>query len=1019
MTDKLQLLLLGPAQLHHHGHPIELKSAKAMALLAYLAAAPRYRDHLTDLFWPDSLPDAARKNLRNTLWAIRKTLDGGDILDTNGDRMELTPALRVDVRDFEAVARQAIAAKPVTEAELQAALELYRGPLLDGLSVADAPDFELWLSTERERFGQLFLRLVEALVAHRQAEHNWPGVILAARRALAADNLQEPMYRVLMTAHAHLGERAEALRLYDTLRNMLLQELGVPPLPETEALRQAILAGTIEPPPTPPAAASLPSAPRIPRPKTMLPFVGRQGERAALDEELRRARQGQARVVLLAGELGIGKTRLWQEWAGRLPDGFTVLETRCLDTTQSLPFAPLTGLFGQAMCVDALTRSNSPISPIWLTELARLVPELRQRLPHLPAPPHLPTEEEHRRLYEAFTQILRAMNHRPQVLFIDDLHWIDHSTLDWLVYLIDRMAQEPLLLVGTYRPSDASRQLSQITAGWARQGVLRRLSLARFSMAETSALLTALGSPAQRAEELQRRSAGNPYFLLELNRAEPGDTPPALAELLHTRLERLPDTARQVLQAAAVLETDFEFTVLRRTSGRGEEETLNALDALLENNVLRENASGYQFAHPLVAGVVRSNLSLARRSFLHRRAALALEAAYANRLETIAAQLAHHFAQAGRPAKAAQYAEMAGDRAQHLTALSEAITFFQQALTLEPTPNRRMKLGTALIFHGDLDLGRSELWRSAEASREAGDTRSMVQAYLALALSHMTSGQGELVLRWAKAARDSLGDEFFPEALAQSHFLLAAGGMLVGRSLAEAEAHLNEGIRLATANDLPDLAGSSRFELGNLLAQRGHLPEALRSFRAALNFAQATDNLLQQVLAHNNLAYHSTLTGDLLTARRHIDLALDLAENHALFSPRQYLYSTRGEVALAQGEFDEAESWFNRALVSAQQNHNNGQAANIRANLGLVAQARGNLDEALLLLEEARQSVQDLNSPHLQIQLDLWLAELYLKRDERATAVEALNRAKAHLADSEREGLLEWSRRVEEMLQGE
>jgi predicted ATPase len=639
---------------------------------------------------------------------------------------------------------------------------------------------------------------------------------------------------------------------------------------------------------------------------------------------------GPARVVLLTGELGIGKSRLWQEWSSRLPNGFTVLETRCLDTTQALPFAPLTGLFGQVACVDSLTRPNSPIAPVWLTELARLIPELRQRLPHLPAPPHLPTEEEHRRLYEAFTQILRAMNHRPQLLFIDDLHWIDQSSLDWLVYLIDRMRDEPLLLVGPYRPGDASRQLSQVTAGWARQGLLHRLPLSPLSIKETTDLLSALGSPLHRAEDLQNRSAGNPYFLLELNQAEPGDTPPALAELLRARLDRLPDTARQVLQAAAVLETSFDFNVLRRTSGRGEEETLNAVDDLLTSAVLREDNSGYQFAHPLVPEVVRRHLSLARRSFLHRRAAEALEANYANRLETVAAQLAHHFAQAGRPAPAARYAEMAGDRAQQLTALSEAITFFQQALTLEPTPTRRLKLGHALILHGELERGRSELWRSAEASREAGDAQGMAQAYLALALSHMTSGQGELVMRWAEAARDSLGQQLSPEIRARSHHLLAAGGMLAGRSLAEAEAHLQEAIRLATENDLPVLAGSSRFELGNLLAH-GPVAGSPAFLSGALNLPRPPMTCFSRYWPTTTWLPHPSHR-DLLTARRHIDLALDLAEKHTC-SAAPIPVQHRGEVARL-GRTGRGRSLVQSRPGQCPAKPQPGQAANIRANLG-------------------------------------------------------------------------------------
>jgi tetratricopeptide (TPR) repeat protein len=144
-----------------------------------------------------------------------------------------------------------------------------------------------------------------------------------------------------------------------------------------------------------------------------------------------------------------------------------------------------------------------------------------------------------------------------------------------------------------------------------------------------------------------------------------------------------------------------------------------------------------------------------------------------------------------------------------------------------------------------------------------------------------------------------------------------------------------------------------------------------------------------------------------------------LAEAHDLLIPRQYLYSTRGEIALAEGHFDEAEAWFTRGLREAERQANNLQVANIRANLGLVAQARGDLDRALMLLETAYTLVSAILAPpqHLQIQIDLWLAELYLRRGERASAGEALSRAELHLVEGERQGLQEWAKKLRTELQ--
>jgi predicted ATPase len=176
-----------------------------------------------------------------------------------------------------------------------------------------------------------------------------------------------------------------------------------------------------------------------------------------------------------------------------------------------------------------------------------------------------------------------------------------------------------LFLVLAYRPDNAPAELVSLAAGWSREGIARWLDLDRLTFEEATELITALGGDATLAEGLHARSAGNPYFLIELSRGAPEGAPAGLAELVRARLERLPDAARQVLQAAAVLDSDFDFLTLRRTSGRGEEETLDAVDALLDAGVLLEREGRYGFVHPLVAAVVGGDLSIARRSFLHRR----------------------------------------------------------------------------------------------------------------------------------------------------------------------------------------------------------------------------------------------------------------------------------------------------------------------------------------------------------------------------------------------------------------
>lgn len=250
MMAATRLYFFGQPHFERDGRSVDLVAAKAVGLLAYLATThtPQPRERLMDLLWPDSLPEAARKNLRNALWAIGKVLGDGTVT-AGDDRLALGEDVWVDLRQFESMLASGSRATSALDrsaiSDLQAAIDLYAGPLLDGFTLTDAPDFELWLTTERERLAQAHLRVLATLLEAHRAQQEWQQVIAIARRALAQDDLQEPMHRALMEAHARLGERPEALRQYDTLRATLQRELGVEPLPETEAVRRDIVEGRI------------------------------------------------------------------------------------------------------------------------------------------------------------------------------------------------------------------------------------------------------------------------------------------------------------------------------------------------------------------------------------------------------------------------------------------------------------------------------------------------------------------------------------------------------------------------------------------------------------------------------------------------------------------------------------------------------------------------------------------------------------------------------------------------------
>ena len=341
-----------------------------------------------------------------------------------------------------------------------------------------------------------------------------------------------------------------------------------------------------------------------------------------------------------------------------------------------------------------------------------------------------------------------------------------------------------------------------------------------------------------------------------------------------------------------------------------------------------------------------------------------------------------------------------------------------RALALEATPARRLGLGYTRYTQGDLEEGRAAFTQAMVEFVAQGDDRGAAQARLALADSYLASGQGDLIIQWAKVVLQELDPLADPEAIARAHLLLSAADLLIGRSLSEAERHLIEATQLAGEYHLPAIAAQGQFALGNVLAERGDYEEAVQVFAQSIVLAQAAGNLALEVYGHNNLAYHALLAHDLDTAQAQIESGMALAQKHALFIPWQYLYSTRGEIALAQGQLDEAETFFHRALSEAEKHGNQLQVANIGANLSRVARERGDSDGALILLTEASRAVREQPALHLHTQIDLWLAELYIQRGERAAAKDAWQQAERRLKGSGRHGLAAWATRIEAALQG-
>jgi hypothetical protein len=472
-------------------------------------------------------------------------------------------------------------------------------------------------------------------------------------------------------------------------------------------------------------------------PSLDLPLIGREEAWRQLETAYGTLQKGG--VIFIAGEPGIGKSRLLQEFATAQSDRW-LLTGHSQEATRDLPYQPLIHALRQALARPALWAA---IPPIWLAEATRLLPELSVHFPDLPAPIQLEPRQALARLYEAVTQIFFALAaQQPLLLCLDDLHWADDGTLGWLHALSARLSGSHLCLLVTYRSED-SHGLQKLHESLGRAGLRAVVPLSGLSVAAVTAILRQLPAKALAVQNLaaaiQRATAGNPFFALETIRVlwesnqltSPPQTlplPGSVQEAIHSRLARLTPIARQILDAAAVLAPFLDFAALQATAGRSEPELLDGLDELVAHHLLQEAPAGLRFYHDLTRAVVYDELSSWRRLRLHRRAALVLVTRHQRDPGSVAAQAAHHYDAAGEVALALEWYARAADAAQRQYAHQEAADLLQRAIALlDGVPEDKSvatrlheSLGDSLVVSGQLH-DADAAYRAALAHCPVGD----------------------------------------------------------------------------------------------------------------------------------------------------------------------------------------------------------------------------------------------------------------------------------------------------------
>ena len=733
-------------------------------------------------------------------------------------------------------------------------------------------------------------------------------------------------------------------------------------------------------------------------------LIGREAELQGLLDALADAGEGRPSLAFVSGESGVGKTRLLGELARRARDeGARVLSGECIELGEGeLPYAPLVG------ALRPLVRAGDPalldLHEGARRELAALLPGLADGLGEAAVPVRVDPRgtDAQPRLFEALLAALdRIARDGPLLLILEDVHWADRSTRDFLSFLGRNLADERVLVTMSYRPDELHRRhpLRPLLAVLERTPAARRIEIGGLRREDVAALareLLGVEPSREHVDRLHRRSDGNALFVEELVSVGPGPLPPSLADALMVRIERLPPASQEVLRVLAAAQP-AEHALLEELAGLDAAALRQALrDAIAGHVVVVGDDDRYAFRHVLLREVVYDDLLPGERAALHLAVARAVERRLGDGDDAgLAVAAAHHFHAAGDQPQALRSAVRAARAAARVHAAGDAAALMERALELwervdDPEALAGMDhvdmlraTGNALRIAGEENRRLTLVVQAIREARAADpDDRRVPMLLRERALAEWSLGRGEASRATLDLARRMLADDAPEEdrdALTISRMKLAGLQSRFAESVA-----LGEELLAGEPTDVQ--RGEIYNNMGFSLIRMGEHDRGVTMIHEAMDLARGADHAEFLGISYVNLADGLQLRGHAAEAAAITDEGLKEVTSEA--RGYEWIATMAAELAIDRGDWDLAAE----RLASIGRT-TGGTRVNVELRRAELALGRGDLDVAARSIDEAELLLVDSLEPQFVAVAGVLRAELERRRGDHCAARGAVESA--------------------------